>query len=220
MNAPPAVSPELQEAFKQLLDTELAGPKQDNSKPPRVNGQGNHFIGTEGGPGKTATRTQDEMYKDGVYQVAELKNWHEMLSIAMIANPHWSGKELASHFGKSPNWVNAIIRSDIFQDMHNKRRAEFGLHANDYIVERWKAINDQVMDQIETALEKNEVKPETLNRLANTALGAMGYGNAKTRPDAEQEKPIQIIVDEQALAAAKERRDAAQQAIEGELVSD
>ena len=219
MNAPPAVSPELQEAFNQLLDTELAGPKQDNFVPDEPNGKGK-YPGNKGGPGRVDTRPYNERFKDGVYQVAELKSWHEMLSVAMIVNPHWSNKELAAHFGKSATWVSAIIRSDIFQHSHNKRREEYGLQAVDHIVERWRAINDQVMDQIEDALEKNEVKPETLNRLANTALGAMGYGNAKTRPDADQEKPIQIIVDEQALAAAKERRDAAQQAIEGEVVSD
>ena len=140
-------------------------------------------------------------------QVSRLRNWHEMLSIAMIANPHWSNKDLASYFKKSEKWISIITRSDLFLEAHNARREQYGLKAEDAVLRRWEQLNHKVLDRMEEALDKDKVKPETLNRMANTALGALGYGNSKSVNESNGTK-INIMIPGADLERAKARRDA------------
>ena len=117
--------------------------------------------------------------------------WYESIADWMIRNPDGLLKDCAAELDKHPNTISYIIHSDMFKEYFAKRKAEWVQKHDLSIVAKTTKIAELGLDVLLESLEKKREKVpiETIDRITNTALERLGYG--------QKEAPaVQVNVDQ------------------------
>lgn len=104
---------------------------------------------------------------------------HEAMADMLVANPAISQNELATYFGYTPAWISTIVRSDAFQALLARRRAEFV--DPDLLLtirERHQALAHQSLKVLQEKLNKpaSEVDDMLALKAAELSSKALGMG--------------------------------------------
>lgn len=117
-----------------------------------------------------------------------LKYSHKALADAMILNPNLTGKELASLFGRTPQWVYLVQGSDAFQSYLAQRQAEIldpSLRAT--LQERARALTLRSMEVMHDKLQRpiEAIPDQFALRAFELASKASALGGNAPPPPAE-----------------------------------
>lgn len=140
----------------------------------------------------------------------------------MMANPSGKLADCAAHFGKHPNTIGYIVRSDMFQAALSERKRQFAALQDARIHQKLTEVSLAAMDQILTTIEakKNSLPLETLNTVADGALKRLGYGIEPRGPavqvNVNQTNQVAVPVSASDLNDARQLLKQHQQTLAGE----
>jgi hypothetical protein len=135
---------------------------------------------------------------------------HEAILHFLLANPNIKMGQVAEHFQVSRPWLSLIIHSDAFQ---RKLRERQDVHFHSSILpmmERMHLVTEKAIDRM-LDLVPMESDLGKLNQVVDKALNRFGYGTSSS-PAAQVN--VQVNVDAQALARARQLIGARSQALE------
>ena len=114
--------------------------------------------------------------------IQRVRYTHDAMIDLMIANPHWSHGQIASHFGYTQPWVSRVINSDAF----NARLAERKDEVIDPAIklsleEKFRSITDASLDIVLTKLHATQ-SAELALKVLDISTKAMSYGARNAAP--------------------------------------
>ena len=138
-------------------------------------------------------------------QLQHLEPWHHDLIDSMLANPEWSGREAAAHFGVSPVWISIIKNSEVFRVEFERRREELSQTVTADIAGRVTKLAMLSLDVLKERIERDRgsVSLREVRETAKLVLKMLGYG--APRHSEGRAVNINIGVDAQSLAEARQQ---------------
>lgn len=91
---------------------------------------------------------------------------HEAIADAMIACPQKTQGQIAKELGYTQSWLSTVVNSSMFRAYLSQRRAEYNEALADKTQRRLFEVGLKAVDEVEAALESDELDP-------NFALDAM-----------------------------------------------
>jgi hypothetical protein len=114
---------------------------------------------------------------------------HEVLIDLIIANPTWSHKQYAAHFGRTASWFASILATNGFQEALDPRRNEVSDPTITATMdERLRALMLRGLAVLQTKLEDPKVQDATVLKATEIGVRALGLGTlrdneAPSRPE-------------------------------------
>ena len=134
---------------------------------------------------------------------------HDLMIDLIIANPHFTHKQLAGHFGRKTGWFASIIASTGFQAALELRKGEIvdpSLTAS--MPERLAALAVRALDVLQDKLDSKEVSEFIVVKAAELGVKGLGLGNATTTINVNpQAGNIESIADRLVSALQKQREN-------------
>lgn len=125
----------------------------------------------------------------------------------MVDNPSWSHTRFASHFGRQPSWMSAVLASDAFQQALDSRRHEVAdpsLSAS--MEERFKGLAIRAATVLQEKLNTVGVSDLVVLKAAEIGVKALGLGQKQPEtPRLEAPQNTSQNVAEKLLAAMEAR---------------
>lgn len=112
--------------------------------------------------------------------IANLSHTHEALLNWLVVNPDKTLRQCADHFGYTPQWLSAILHSDLFQAALKEKQIAITSKIAMGLTEQLKNLAHVAVDKLGQAIEKSE-DGEFLLDATDKILHRLGYAPASAR---------------------------------------
>lgn len=113
---------------------------------------------------------------------------HAAMIDLIVANPNWTHKQYAKHFGQGPGWFASVLAGDQFQLQLDERRSEVRNPAlTSTLEERFRALTLRALDVVQAGMDNPKVQDATVLKALELGIKALGMGKAKG--DDDENKP-------------------------------
>lgn len=118
-------------------------------------------------------------------QLTRLMPLHESIMNYILTNPTLPMSAVAEHHGVTAAWLSTVFHSDLFQAVYQERRLAIASLDNEAISHRLQRMAEKGLDTLLTALDDSETplnNKESITKMALSAIGRLGHGNAAPQP--------------------------------------
>ena len=146
---------------------------------------------------------------------------HQAMVDLMIANPDWTRKQLAEHFGRPPSWMASVLASNAFQATLDPYRDQIRDPAfSNTLQERFKALAIHATEVTLDRLNSEKATDFIVIKAGEMAVKALGLGVRDSEGninDGKAKDAPRLSLEERLLAALDKKR--AQDTIDAEDVT-
>jgi len=118
---------------------------------------------------------------NGNSHIDKVRWWHEQIVDIMLAFPHWSQGQIATHFDKTEAWLSTIIHSNVFKAYYAGRIEAHQSFISRKLIDKVEDIADMSLEAMRTRLEEaaDEIPLPQLKETSEMALKTLGFGQVK-----------------------------------------
>lgn len=139
-------------------------------------------------------------------QIQTLSHRHQEIADFLLANPQIKNLQLlCNKMNLSRSWLSIVMRSDVFQEYWQKRRAEYEKDMHQRLVLRQLDVTLKALDKLDDILADDDVDDRLVFDIANKTAQNLGF--APSRRSTVTEERVQELtrtVDAGTLAQARE----------------
>lgn len=140
-------------------------------------------------------------------QIQTLSHRHQEIADFLLANPQVKNlQELCNRMNISRSWLSIVMRSDVFQEYWQKRRAEYEKDMHSRLVLRQLDVTLKALDKLDNILSDDEVDDRLVFDIANKTAQNLGFAPSRSRTSVVEERTQEFsrTVDANTLATARE----------------
>lgn len=141
-------------------------------------------------------------------QIQSLSHRHKEIADWLFAHPQVKNlQELCNHMNLSRSWLSIVMRSDVFREYFDKRRAEYEKDMRSRLVLRQLDVTLKALDKVESILDDDEVDDRLIFDIANKTAQNLGFAPSRGPRSSFVEERTQELtrtVDAGTLAQARE----------------